>query len=1540
LTGDLLVKAIGGVVQARLDAGIGFLRIPEMVSPFPVEELLGALSDIPEVRFAVFLATQHDLQQQQVTTEVSETIRWRNDPDVTDSIVIIGDLERDRAAGLASVPTISGADVRRELLDQLIREAQRGAASIKTVKLLQALRADRLAVDLQQLADYAQSLQLSFGRSDLELAVANLWLLKLLPDRVSADVDNRRLRENALRVTELRQSDASTIQRLIWQLGSQDSGDYEALRRFASTGERHYLKNLKFEAVREALRSARGVGEPGPSAGDKSGKAANEQAQFLAAVRAGVIDEAEFMDQFSEEYDDDSHDMISAGGVNLNWDRVPDAQLSPLLEEEGGSVPYAESAGSYEAMPSDEPDPLPGRGQVSWESLREIIDSLRNMEDGLGLDAAPSEKLAEIIGLRAQLERWSPDIPREGIRLFLAAPRVGSTARSLVDAWVEFWTCMEELRQKTDEVGELMQIVRRTALTDTRVVEQGTNVTAYLMPMHPMVLEPRVRAATMFREHPELDEEFFRIVTEAIDPAVPSVKLPVQEINYDLAYSGQFRSLPEYERRAQQFHSPDVVRALQDVIDRFVNVHPYARRSLRVALVDPTAETAKQLLKWLANVDEGRRERVALDVYVQRESHEEVGAKLAEAEEELISAEVVPGRFNFSVEQLGKIDELHAKIQQLDRSPHVLCFFDPAEVTQNVTPIANLTPVLGALVNEWEFGARKHKEATPYIRPRTGSSVLNDFLTAQARLLGIDSLGTSERTPLLPQAVLQMLEQVAADTTWIVVAQGASALVAAPSIGELELLGRTSSGSHTAYIYSTTPALVLEPVLGYLQQHAYLQADVNDLVKFVLDTIRLALPEGLLGFYKRQGTLSDESVLGRLGLAAVVAHLQSASDDPQSLIVSLDTEGARRWLGLREGAARRADLINFTFSDDTCRVEAVEIKTRSGVLSWGANPPEVVQEAAEQVRSIGDLLRQVFSPDESDLLAASRREILKRQVFLEALHQWEPLRQENPVAYRDQVRALNRIFAKGADSLDLQISESIFLVTPGDEGMGTDGIVKRQFEGIEVVQLGLEWFRRLLSSQPGGSISIDPDLLDLISPDVIWEEEPTVGAPIDGSHLEPGTGPVAPPDLPGWSDAPSGTAPKGLVDPVVPAPQASDSGVPPFQDGAPVPQREDGATEQGPEQEHLRDVLTRLQASFRARRIPFISIGGDEAITGPSVVQFPVRLEVGARTSLIDSQADDIARDLGVQAFRIANFPGRPGYALAEVPRREREIPDVSMLSRPDLPYPAVAIGAQLDFNPYWACLDRIPHLLIAGKTGSGKSVLVRSLLWQLTRLYGPDELDLVLIGPKAADYIDFGKAPHFKSPADIHLRPEGALDLLKEIVEVRYPRQNAVFDEYVRDALTDGVRISNLRELMTHATATGRTAPLRPFVVIVDEFVELLDSSPMQRREFETLVARFSRLFRYIGGTMIAATQRPSAKSITGDIKANFRPLALRVERSVDSRVILDENGAEQLIGQGDLLYKSDNGVIRLQGYAALGTYISLAVGWSASNPAYRLNH
>jgi hypothetical protein len=447
--------------------------------------LLDELSDVSETRFAIFLSEVGVPEGKLVTSRADEAIDWRNDPTVTDSLIIVGDLERDRAAGLANVPTIKAEEIRQELIDQLVTEAQGRSASAKTVRLLLALKSGRVSVDLGNLADYCDSLAPALGTSDLDEAVSSLWRLKLLPDRASVDVDARRLRENAQLVNELRQSDATTIQRLIRQLTGSQAGNYEAIRLFASTGQREHLRLLRLDAVRDALRSAREeITEP-QSDGETTAKRGDTQ--FLDAVRAGKVDEEEFLGQFADEVDDDSPQPVVANGTDLDWERVSTTQLAPLLEEAGGNVPYAESAGSLELMAADEPEPAPGKGEVTWGVLSDLVDELKVLEGGEGSSDLPSSHLLRIMELRGILARYAPDLPREGVRLFLAAPHLANTAAALVEAWVAFWQSMEHLRSKTAEVGEVLQVGKRLALTDTRVVQQGTDVTAYLLPLHPMI---------------------------------------------------------------------------------------------------------------------------------------------------------------------------------------------------------------------------------------------------------------------------------------------------------------------------------------------------------------------------------------------------------------------------------------------------------------------------------------------------------------------------------------------------------------------------------------------------------------------------------------------------------------------------------------------------------------------------------------------------------------------------------------------------------------------------------------------------------------------------------------------------------------------------------------------------------------------------------------------------------------------------------------------------------------------------------------------
>jgi hypothetical protein len=894
-------------------------------------------------------------------------------------------------------------------------------------------------------------------------------------------------------------------------------------------------------------------------------------------------------------------------------------------------------------------------------------------------------------------------------------------------------------------------------------------------------------------------------------------------------------------------------------------------------------------MRWLGDAD---IRRARIDAYVLPGEDDEIRKVLDDAMEEMISGEVADAatRFDFSVTVLNRLSELPNAIDQSEGPPHVLLFFDLAEVDQSGLAAAANSPMVGTLVSEWEFSTNPLEGSRPVIRPRSGSNELADLVNAQAGLFG-SSVPSQQRSPLLSAAAEQLLAELADRATWLGTVEGMAAFVPTPRIGDLDLLGRIGGTTHVAFLYSAQGALLLEPILRYLQKSTWLHPDQQALAEFLLGTVRRAVPEGLLGFFKVRGNLSNEAVLGRLGFAAVLAYLND--EKPGRLIVSLDTDGARRWLGLRDGPEMRADLLAIELGDESSSIEAIEVKSRTDITSWGNQPPDWITHAISQVSEMNRLLRQMFCNDTVDALTPSRREILKRQVFLEALQQWEPLRESDPAQYEMQIHQLNLLFD---EKLKVETSRRVFVVST----KSTDEVANRDVGAppTRITTLGVSWFRRALAAAPGSDVTIDMAMLDEFAE--MLDEISSEDEADDYAKVDMPAGSTAPPTTSAESDEPPPALSGG--------PGASDS----------LLKGSSTSSEIG--------LAVALRDALIARKVQFRAIQDDAIVVGPSVIQIPFSLQPGTRIAALQSQEADLARDLGVESVRIDNWAARPGYAVAQLPRRDRAFPDVDGLILPDDAfYPTLALGAQLNFEPLWVALDSLPHLLVGGTSGSGKSVFLRSLLRQVTRLYSADDLDLVIIDAKGmSDYLDFRAAPQIKQPGDFHLGIDGALDLLGEIVERRLPARTDAFRSYATQALTETPprHVTNLRELLAHAREVEAVAPLRPLVIVIDEFAELVLAST-DRKRFETLVTRFNQTARAVGGHLIAATQRPSTDVVTGLMKSNFARVALRTQQKVDSRVILDENGAEALLGKGDLLFRSlDSGLVRLQGYAAQGPY------------------
>ncbi len=347
---------------------------------------------------------------------------------------------------------------------------------------------------------------------------------------------------------------------------------------------------------------------------------------------------------------------------------------------------------------------------------------------------------------------------------------------------------------------------------------------------------------------------------------------------------------------------------------------------------------------------------------------------------------------------------------------------------------------------------------------------------------------------------------------------------------------------------------------------------------------------------------------------------------------------------------------------------------------------------------------------------------------------------------------------------------------------------------------------------------------------------------------------------------------------------------------------------------------------------------------GPTITQFGVEpnylvMRGGKRTKVkvgkIASLADDLALALAARSIRIqAPVPGK-GYVGIEVPNSAkalvslRDVMESDEYARMKSPL-RIGLGQNVAGQPIVADLAAMPHLLIAGTTGSGKSVCVNGLIACLLLQNTPDDLRLVMVDPKRVELTGYNGVPHLAAPVVVDMdRVIGTLQWALREMDNRYKlfsgigaRNIVEYNKKVRrEPTTDGVPGSRGQvpgeERSAPAPGSGRpTAYKLPYIVIViDELADLMMLAP---EDTERSITRLAQMARATGIHMVIATQRPSVDVVTGLIKANFPArIAFAVASSTDSRVILDTTGAERLLGQGDMLFQSPDAAapVRLQG-------------------------
>jgi S-DNA-T family DNA segregation ATPase FtsK/SpoIIIE len=341
----------------------------------------------------------------------------------------------------------------------------------------------------------------------------------------------------------------------------------------------------------------------------------------------------------------------------------------------------------------------------------------------------------------------------------------------------------------------------------------------------------------------------------------------------------------------------------------------------------------------------------------------------------------------------------------------------------------------------------------------------------------------------------------------------------------------------------------------------------------------------------------------------------------------------------------------------------------------------------------------------------------------------------------------------------------------------------------------------------------------------------------------------------------------------------------------------------------------------------------DQIRPGPVVTLYELVPAAGVKSSRVISLADDIARSMSARSARVSVVQGRNAIGI-ELPNQRREtvyLRDLLSSSEYEKVGPSIpmALGETIGGEPYIADLARMPHLLIAGTTGSGKSVGVNAMILSILYRLSPEECRFIMIDPKMLELSVYDGIPHLLAP--VVTDPKKAIVALKWTVremEDRYRLMSKIgvrnitgYNERAREAEAKGEHFE--RTVQTGFDDAGRpiyeSEKLRPepmpfLVVVIDEVADLM---MVAGKDIEGLVQRLAQMARAAGIHLIMATQRPSVDVITGTIKANFPTrISFQVTSKIDARTILGEQGAEQLLGQGDMLYMAGGGrVTRLHG-------------------------
>ena len=1494
---------------ASQEYGVSLINIPD----FDYAEFSSKLIDKKSIAIFFLGFTKEATDQLQATLPALENVRYsfsveeaeesRNTGDETIfRVLIIKRAELEKISSLRWFPEISLEKVYTQSCDFVKKELKNTNSVIEA--LLQALRCKpvRTLLSFERVIDYLELLLESAVDTLPDTVCKNFYKLGLLADKniVSRNPDKddfvtRIKRNHAIveRISNLEQAERQSITNY-YSRSSSNKAVPRLILNYYKTKNVELLKQMDLEDVEGCLKAVKERPTPPRPQKNPVVKPTTLAAQLVFDETPEEIDDA--LSQIGQSLDERTNPNKSERvEIDINGTKLQ-VKAEPITEKVAEELTTDDDLGGVIRADVDSPDEaIKDYEKYEFDPFKKsYLDAVR----------ADLQRISALVSDGEQISHYLDKFLTARDAIVPYRKRLQDTPMlQVLSKHVEFEEYIRAYERLLNAINEDFPKIWGVASSNAKAIINAVMSLDYVFvigesklhamptPLHPLYLWKYVELAKEILSSKgvsaiedgclsEDDKAFIIRKAEDIPDPLSVMLLPVTVTEKTAAFlplAGRIGLLPVYSNVPQVNQSESGIDTLKQAIIRYICLYPHAGAMLKVNFVDPpSVEVIVSMLKALNSDREFNINGIEVTIYRTKE----VPGSWIEIDDGSLN-EGMLGKFkgkrslNFKLRIINKRLSYSQILQQNGPEQHLMVVFDPNEVkietAQNSRHI-HIHPLCVPKIYKYN-----PIDEEVEIRPASEGGIFTVYSSIIEKLnehpSAFSHTSTFFRTPLKRATYDEMLK--AAD--WLVILDQSLKSWDISLRAASEKLFYRENDYRSVGIYS---ANCNKFILGYdtLVKQLGNFIPQNSGIKEVIEAVRSINDDGLLSIVSHTSNRIFDERHGKGSLGTALAAIHYKREHPSSILVGLDTQLAQEWLSDRE-EGKLPDLVAINlFEDRTALVDIIEVKTYSdSPNSFQIKDSYITGHAVEQVTVLEKLMHEMFGATER-ITTVSRREILREQVF-------ECLFHANIEAIR-KLRLCDELNALFAGEFKVNVKKNIAFVDFEHAESS-----QSEYDGLDEF-VGIKYLLTTI-----GSAEIQSILAN-----IAFEAETSASdSRIDVEESDHGLTPSM--------DSSSSTSVKEQNTTADTSTQATATQTPlkvrPLSVSADEPTHLDEDEESRARVAEKCAKLNRVFRDYGIRAEPI-----DQAMVQEAArfTRFPVKLKSGETINSLNKYKNDIGIQLEASGEILVEHIKGTSYISVDVPfaGAGSSINLMRYLSLLDDKEGRLNVIAGQKPDGDFEILDiaDAPHMLIAGTTGSGKTIFLQSMLVSLLYQFGPEEIELLIVDPKQTDFIFFDDLPHLYG-GHVVIDAEEALEKLQRINEVD------------KEERTKALRACRSKDIDSYNQKNPNNR-MKRIVVVIDEYSDLIQAAEINgtRKEFESNLLMLLQRVRNLGIHLIIATQRPSAQIVTGKLKAvvPFR-VSFRLPSHTDSQTILDMTGAENLLGKGDMLMKTEADTMRMQG-------------------------